>query len=640
MISTVRGHLLALAMLCALPGLFVLGIFIHQAFQGERELAVHDVLSHARTMSGVLQREFTHTEGALVTLATSPALERGDLREVHTMARRALPNLRADSIVLVRHDRQMLLSTKRESGAVLPSLKETPVLDQVLAGRRFGISNLFYGPVAGNVIIGVGVPFVRDGKIAGSLSATISPERFGDMLEDMGLPSTWRASIIDASGHIVARSHGHHSYVGRAVPPEKLKRMRAAPEGTFEATSFDGVPMLTAFKAVPGNGWIVSVGIPLGEVTAPAARRALWLSLATLLAVGIGLLLALLMGRRLARAIHTLVEPAAALSTGGPIKPPAYTGLAETNAVAAALMRAAQALDQRSQEARKAERLARIGSWTWDVGSNAVTWSAEMYRLFDRDEALPPVPITDIPAYFTAETWARLGDAIQASLQTGMPYECDAEIVTAAGRRLWVVSRGEPVRDQAGRITGLLGTTQDISDRKEAEELRRLEAHSRHLALHDPLTGIANRSLLMNRLEHAVAQARRGGGKVALVYIDLDRFKPVNDTHGHQAGDHVLCEVAARLADCVRRTDTVARIGGDEFVVMLEDVEDRQVCELLAGKAVAAVSSSILYGRIELAVGASAGIACYPDDGASADELMANADAAMYQAKSARRCPS
>jgi diguanylate cyclase (GGDEF)-like protein/PAS domain S-box-containing protein len=525
---------MVLAMLCVLPGLLVLGLFIQQSYQRERALVIEDVHSHARSIAAVLQREL--------------------------------------SIVPTRIDPQSII-----------------------------------------------------------------PQRYSEIVQDTHLPPSWRASIMDASGRIVGRSHGHTSYVGRLIPAEHLKRMRAAPEGAFEVTSFDGVPMLTAFRTLPGSHWIVAVGIPKAEVNGPAYARVAWLAGATVSAIALGLLLAMLMGRRIARAIHSLVEPAAALSSGGPIKPPAPTGLEETNAVAAALMRAAHSLEQRSQEVRKAQRLARIGSWTWDVASNKVTWSSEMFRLFGRDESLPPVPIDEVPAYFSAESWTRLSAAIQSSLQTGMPYECDAEVIRPDGHHLWVVSRGEPVRDSANRIVGLLGTTQDVSDRKEAEELRRLEAHSRHLALHDPLTGIANRSLLVNRLEHAVAQARRSGSKMAIIYIDLDHFKPINDTHGHQAGDHVLCEVAARLTDCVRRTDTVARLGGDEFVLMLEDVDDVQVCQQLANKAVKAVSQPILYGRTELAVGASAGIACFPDDGASADELMASADAAMYKDKAGRR---
>jgi diguanylate cyclase (GGDEF)-like protein/PAS domain S-box-containing protein len=636
----VRGHLIALAMLCVLPGLLVLALFIQQSYQRERALAVQDVLSNASNISGALQREFMHAEAALVTLASSLAFEQGNLRDIHTIATRALPNLRAESIVLTRSDRQVLMSTKRSVDAELPRIKDAPLLEKILRGQSMGVSNLFTGPITGELIIGVAVPVKHDGKVTGSLTATMSPDRFSKLLTEMGLPASWRASIIDASGRIVGRSHGHTSFVGRLIPAEQLQRMRASPEGTFELTSLDGVAMLTAFKTLPGTQWMVAVGIPVGEVSGPAYSRAAWLATATLMAIALGLLLALLAGRRITRAIHTLVEPAAALSVGGVIKTPEYTGLAETNAVADALVRASHALEHRSQEVRKAQRLARIGSWTWDVASNAVTWSPEMYRLFGHDESLPPIPIQDIPASFTAESWTRLSSAIQSSLQSGMPYECDAEVIRPDGHHLWVVSRGEPVRDREGRITGLLGTTQDISERKEAEELRRLEAHSRHLSLHDPLTGIANRSLLVNRLEHAVAQARRADSKMAIIYIDLDYFKPINDTHGHQAGDHVLCEVASRLADSVRRTDTVARIGGDEFVVMLDDVEDIKVCQLLAAKVVRSVARPILWGRVELTVGASAGIACYPDDAASAEELMSSADAAMYRTKAGRKSPS
>lgn len=189
-----------------------------------------------------------------------------------------------------------------------------------------------------------------------------------------------------------------------------------------------------------------------------------------------------------------------------------------------------------------------------------------------------------------------------------------------------------PVTDSNGRIQHFVAIKQDISERKANEE------RVQHLAHHDQLTDLPNRSLLSDRLFQALAQARRDRGTVALMFVDLDRFKPVNDTLGHDIGDLLLKEVALRLQACVPRdSDTVSRLGGDEFVILLAQIEKAADAVVVAGKLLTALNRPFLIGPHHISLSGSIGIAVYPQHGEDVNQLLKNADIAMYHAKTAGR---
>jgi diguanylate cyclase (GGDEF)-like protein len=162
---------------------------------------------------------------------------------------------------------------------------------------------------------------------------------------------------------------------------------------------------------------------------------------------------------------------------------------------------------------------------------------------------------------------------------------------------------------------------------------RRLAEHAVHTATHDMLTQLPNRRLLSERLQHVVNVAKRHHRRVGILFIDLDRFKYINDTLGHEVGDHVLQEIAQRLLQCLRDGDTIARLGGDEFVVVIDEFDKSQSIVAVAEKILAAVAKALRIHDKDFHLTASIGISTFPEDSNSPQELLRNADRAMYRAK-------
>lgn len=195
--------------------------------------------------------------------------------------------------------------------------------------------------------------------------------------------------------------------------------------------------------------------------------------------------------------------------------------------------------------------------------------------------------------------------------------------ITVSLQCIPMLSRDDP----AGRYVGLYGVARDISEHKRAEEIISFQAY------HDQLTRLPNRILFKDRLELAVAQAQRKRGSLAVMFIDVDRFKLVNDTYGHASGDSLLRGIASRLSSSLRRGDTLARLGGDEFTVLLPDIADAEDAEVIARKILCALEEPFQLDHGEFRATASVGIAIYPQDGESAEALTQHADLAMYQVK-------
>jgi diguanylate cyclase (GGDEF)-like protein/PAS domain S-box-containing protein len=209
----------------------------------------------------------------------------------------------------------------------------------------------------------------------------------------------------------------------------------------------------------------------------------------------------------------------------------------------------------------------------------------------------------------------------------GVQEQHDLRLRCKDGSDLWTIFSANLLTDENGQILGSLGMVTDITGRKAAE------TRLRHRAQRDVLTGLPNRILLIDRLNQALKQARRTRKMVAVLFLDLDSFKPINDTLGHRAGDLVLQEVGLRLRSRVRQLDTVARYGGDEFVIVLQGLDDLQEVAGIAANLVKLLKQPFEVDGILCNIGVSIGISVYPADGEKADILLKEADEAMYLAK-------
>lgn len=224
------------------------------------------------------------------------------------------------------------------------------------------------------------------------------------------------------------------------------------------------------------------------------------------------------------------------------------------------------------------------------------------------------------------EDQERVRDAMQ-SLLDGGALMLEYRVVQPNGEIFWLEARTRAVRDSKGRLVRIDGVASDISERKAHE------AHIEYLATHDALTGLANRNMLGDRLRRAVSHARRTNQLLALLFLDMDRFKDVNDSFGHTFGDKLLQAVAARLQEQVRDSDTVSRHGGDEFIVLLTNLGTPEDVSKIVGKLLNSFAAPFIIDNHKLYVTVSIGASVYPNDGNDIEILLKNADTAMYRAK-------
>ncbi|MBU4261212.1 MAG: EAL domain-containing protein [Proteobacteria bacterium] len=307
------------------------------------------------------------------------------------------------------------------------------------------------------------------------------------------------------------------------------------------------------------------------------------------------------------------------------------------------LLRAGRAFRNLRQSERRlsiAQNIASLGNWDWDIDKNSIYWSPQMYRIF----GLPAEESTATNEVFLERVHPdereSVTDLVRKALQAKKPYSIDYRITLPDGACRNVHEQADVVHDEEGNPVSMQGTVQDITERINTEE------KIRFLAYYDGLTGLPNRQLFLEHFNQALFAAQRDGSKVALLYLDLDRFKRINDTLGHSAGDKLLKSISICLADSIRSSDIVAkacfpdkhgvtlsRLGGDEFTILLTRLAGEEHAGRVAQRILDLLSQPTRIADQEVYISGSIGITLYPSDGEDVDMLLRNADVAMYHAK-------
>lgn len=291
---------------------------------------------------------------------------------------------------------------------------------------------------------------------------------------------------------------------------------------------------------------------------------------------------------------------------------------------------AAAALHESVEKLRLAVDAAELVYWEWDRDADRLHWGRSPSRPLQDGEG-GATRWSEYRETVHSEDRERYLATVEAAWEQAGPCAHEYRVVGRDGRVTWLASHAKTLPDPSGRPRRMIGVSQDITERKRREE------EARFLAYHDTLTGLPNRRLLDDRLRQALHLAQRRDRRVAAIVVDLDDFKRVNDELGHRAGDAVLREAAARLAGCVRKADTLARQGGDEFVIVIPDLAQNEDCGVVAEKILRALEPPFRADGREYRIGASIGISVYPADAGDGDALLRNADAAMYRAKQSGR---
>jgi len=260
-----------------------------------------------------------------------------------------------------------------------------------------------------------------------------------------------------------------------------------------------------------------------------------------------------------------------------------------------------------------------------DLTGIIIDWNhgSETLYGYSKDEALGQhVNMLHVP-----EDMEHVTAEVISTVQKQGKWSGEVRMLHKDGTIGWIESMCVPVYDENKEMQGAIGINRDITEQK--NENARLQ----HLAHYDHLTGIPNRYLLLDRVEHLISQSARDKHNFALLFIDIDNFKIFNDTKGHTFGDQVLKTIALRLKQSIRNSDTVARFGGDEFVILLENISSKNDATTIIDILAKALDSDFIVNNVQVAIDCSIGVAIYPEDGNTTDTLLAFADRAMYNTK-------
>ncbi len=583
--------------------------------------------------------------GALTRIAERfpiEILDKPDALTTHLEDRRAIYDLFDLGLIIVKPD----LSGAFGDFPPRPGRRETPYrlspFKEVAGTGQAVIGPPRVGRFSSLPVVVMAVPVKdRTGRLRAIVSGvtTIGTANFLDLIT-RPRDDTQGDFMVVAPQHRMVVAGTQPRYLLEPLPEHGRDRMldsfMAGYEGSGVGIATDGEEELVSAHRIPRAGWFVLARLPTREAYAPVREfRMLVFGGSAVLSILIGAMAALY----LRRALHPLRQAARTfddISQGrAPLHALPVTGHDEMTRVVASFNRLQERLSKESQalcesESRYRQFMNDLPLGVMIVQSGAIMFvnpALEALAGYTEDELLGK---SFLP-FLVEEDRAQAAELHQRRMRgEPVPATFEFRVITRGGEvRSWRLATR--TIDWNGLAAHSVVT--DVTEQKCAEE--RLERHAHF----DALTGIPNRVLLADRLRQALVRTGRSGGLMAICYLDLDGFKPINDTWGHESGDRLLVEMAERLKACLRGGDTVARLGGDEFVLLLLDLQRIDECEAALQRVLESIAQPVVVGDRVVSVSASIGVSIYPYDGDEPDVLLRHADQAMYLAKeSGRNC--
>jgi diguanylate cyclase (GGDEF)-like protein/PAS domain S-box-containing protein len=632
----IRGRLVLLVIALGLPFAAYVVVNATEQVARERQAAKERSLAIARIVAARLDDYVGDVNQLLATLSAVVPTAREATPENDALLRGLGPNLPSHVNNLSIWD-----MAGENVGSLDPAVRDHHfnIADRAyfraaIEGEALAVEAPVVSRATGRRIAQFARPVRQNGRVVGVVSLSLRLTDMPAVLDPKGvLPPDSVITVLDQRGVVLSRSIEPDRWIGQSMATRTniMDDIRHV-EGTADpAQSFDGVARLGGFTTARSVPWIVYVGVPTDVALAPLRsqlRENLLLAAAALL---LGLVAAALIGESIAQPLRRLADDASILAQGNLDHRSATSGGAEIGTFAESLNAMAQALRDRAHERARSEQRLRM------IADNIPAFISYI----DRDHRYQFVNASyrdffghkpeELLGKTLREVW---GDALYKNIKPridealgGLPVHFEPLYDGPNGRRsLKITYFPDYGEGGVGDVRGVYAMGLDVTATKA------LEAKLARMAQYDQLTGLPNRYLLHDRLAQACTRSVREGIQLAVLYLDLNEFKRINDTLGHATGDAILKEFADRLTGAVRASDTVARIGGDEFVVLMEGFFTHRQLRELAHKIIGLAESPFVIGDKSLAMSTSVGGATFPPS-KSWEELLQMADAAMYEAK-------
>ena len=621
------------------PALVFSGYVMFEFDRAARAALLNSLQYRSHSLQRSLEQMIRVSTTSVRVLAESDSAQAGDWRGLYDQAKRWVSqdgSVRA--VTLIDGNGDLLFHTGMPFGVPLFKANDMASVQAALQSGRISVSGAFKAPFSPKSVVAVSVPLRQRGQVSHVLRAIILTESVDRLLAQASLPEGWVAGVTDARGTLLARSSGSEAFVGKPAAPSFFEGIRRGDGRPFQGNTLEGVSTAIVVLPVQGGDWYVGVAVPQSVLSASldqsltqlAGFAVLWFALAFALSYGFGNFII-----RQARALVDSVKAGPALAQA-----PAVLRVKEfidlLGGVVAVRHREVEATErmvtaqaQRDEVFDLYER-APCGYHSLDSQGRVVRMNAtELGWLGYRWEEVQGRAMTDLLA---PESQARFAETFPKFLQAGHIEDVELVLLRKDGSTFPASISATAVTDAQGNLLSTRTTVFDITERKN------LEARLERLARTDALTGLSNRRDFIERGGREWQRHQRHAAPLAVLMMDIDHFKSINDQHGHAGGDLVLQEMAKTCTASLRNIDLVARVGGEEFAVMLPETTVERATEIAERlrQAVASLSVMLPAGQA-LRFTVSVGLAMYEPADEGIDAGLMRADQALYKAKAGGR---
>jgi diguanylate cyclase (GGDEF)-like protein/PAS domain S-box-containing protein len=628
----IRSRLLGLVLATVIPFAALIGGGLWTQWRNDKAAAAERAVAEARLLAAQVDDHLGNLDSLLAGLSRAVSANPGDAVAndvILQQVKRELPPFISNIFVFAPDGANIGLAQGERFNAA-----DRAYFRDVLAGQRLAMGEVLLGRAIGQWVITLARP-VEDAT--GQLKAVIAVgtllEHFQDALRVRRLPAGSVVRIVSEHGVVIAQSNDP-SWIGLDLSNYVVRQPKG--EGVNESAIWpDNVERITGFATAHLAPWVVSVGLPKEIAYAAVTSRLTWGALISAVALLIAFVVAWMLSGRIVRPLRQLGEDASVLAAGKlSHRTQVHTQdeigvLADTfNQMAGSLERRQEEADRAAFEVREAKdtlatiiEASPVAIVCSDPQRRILIWNRSAGQIFGHSaegiigeltKLVPPDRMAESQALFER---AMSGETVR---------DVQVKRLRKDGRLIDVRIAAAPMTNPDGTVRGVAWAYEDVTDRKKAEE------QLAHLAHYDPLTGLPNRVTLQRRLADLLGGTR----PVSVALFDLDGFKDVNDTLGHSTGDKLLVEVGRRLSEVAGGRGQVCRLGGDEFVVVIPECGDPRVVAGIVDQMLRRLAEPYDVNDHVLHLGGSAGVAIAPNDGETGDDLIANADLALYQAKS------